>query len=69
MARVPFLLSLLAAASASPLWDYVHKDDGAFAWTDTAAVISSGPNSTSGWKGYVLNMTSQTWLTPADFQG
>lgn len=41
---------------------YVRKDDGMFEWTDTGERMSG-----LGWKGYVLNVTSQKWLTPEDF--
>ena len=56
-------------AAASPLWDYVHTDDGAFSWFDTGVVLTGGTNATRGWHGFLLNMTSQRWLTPADFIG
>jgi PhoPQ-activated pathogenicity-related protein len=53
---------------ASPLWDYVNTDDGAFAWHDTGKRITSDSLSSQGaWVGYLLNVTSQKWLTPADF--
>jgi PhoPQ-activated pathogenicity-related protein len=58
-----------APACASPLWDYVHLDDGAFSWVDTGVTIQGGANSTGGWTGHILNVTSQKWLTPADFAG
>jgi hypothetical protein len=51
------------------LYDYVARDDGCFAWNNTGRTISSGPNSTGGWVGYILTLTSQCWLTPADFTG
>lgn len=69
-AAVALLLALAARpASASPLYDYVARDDGCFAWNNTGRTISSGPNSTGGWVGYILTLTSQCWLTPADFTG
>jgi PhoPQ-activated pathogenicity-related protein len=49
-------------ALATPLDDYVHRPDSNFSWFDTGKRVS-GP----GWKGYILNMTSQAWLTPADW--
>ena len=67
LAAAALALALPLSASASPLWDYVHRDDGCFSWFDTGVVLSSGPNATGGWKGYLLNLTSQCWLTPADF--
>ena len=58
------LLLLASTATASPLWDYVHRNDGAFAWNNTGKVLKE-----NGWTGYLLNVTSQAWLTPADFAG
>eukprot|EP01138_Halocafeteria_seosinensis_P003622 gb/GECG01003701.1/.p1 GENE.gb/GECG01003701.1/~~gb/GECG01003701.1/.p1 ORF type:complete len:514 (+),score=57.00 gb/GECG01003701.1/:1-1542(+) len=63
-------LTLLAAivclcvgsAVASPLWDYVHTDDGHFSWVDTGERL----NDQTGWTGYVLNVTSQKWMTIND---
>ena len=66
-------LALLAAAPraarASPLYDYVHRDDGCFAWNDTGRTIVGGSNSSllAGWTGHILNLTSLCWLTPSDF--
>ena len=68
-----FRVVVLAAAAASclvagsPLYDYVNKDDGCFSWYDTGLSIKGGDNSSNGWTGRLLNMTSQCWLTPADF--
>lgn len=60
-----FLLSIFAAcASASPLWDYVHKDDGMYSWYDTGKKLVE-----NGWTAHLINVTSQAWLTPADFAG
>ena len=61
--------ALSRGCAASPLFDYVHRDDGAFAWQDTGRTISGGSNATNGWTGFILNLTSQLWLTPADFVG
>lgn len=71
-ATAALLAGLVAAVASSPLYDYVHADDGAFAWFDTGHMIeSSFDNLTKAeqWKGYYLNVTSQKWLTPADFVG
>ena len=66
---VTFLLAMVfSCTSASPLWDYIHTDDGAFAWHDTGKSIKSDsllPE--NSWTGYLLNVTSQKWLTPEDF--
>jgi PhoPQ-activated pathogenicity-related protein len=59
-----FALSLLACAAASPLWDYVNRDDGQYKWYDTGKKLKE-----NGWTAYLLNVTSQAWLTPADFAG
>jgi len=72
MARSFLSALLLVGAVASPLWDYVHTDDGAFSWYDTGVVIEStfdNVTKSGGWRGYLLNVTSQKWLTPADFAG
>jgi PhoPQ-activated pathogenicity-related protein len=61
-----------ATAAASPLWDYVHSPNPSYGWYDTGVVIeSSFDNITKagGWKAHLLNLTSQAWLTPADFVG
>lgn len=50
-----------AYAAASPFWDYVNKPDPAYAWRDTGFRYHE-----KGWTGYMLNLTSQTWLSPAD---
>lgn len=60
-------LALLAlGAAASPLWDYVHYDDGAFSWYDTnqTITIAPGPISGVGYTAYLLNLTSQHWVSP-----
>ena len=59
------LLSLALAAHvslASPLWDYVNKDDGSYSYYDTGIILRGGDNASNGWTGYLLNMTSQTWV-------
>ena len=37
--RLAALCALAATAAASPLWDYVHKDDGAYSYYDTGITI------------------------------
>ena len=65
-------------ASAAPcqgydcLLQYVQKDDGMFSWTDTGLRLNGTndallPKNRVSWTGYVLNVTSQAWLTPQDF--
>lgn len=70
MSRALSLLALVASAAASPFWDYIHNGDTSFAWRDTGKSIKSDsvlPE--NSWTGYLLNVTSQKWLTPADFNG
>ena len=66
MARVAALLALSAAVvSASPYWDYVHHDDGAFAWRDTGKVLHSDsllPE--NAWTGYLCVTTSCCAVAP-----
>ena len=46
---------------------YVRQPDPAYAWTDTGVRYNgTGLLTNVTWKGYALNVTSQTWLTPAD---
>jgi len=54
--------ALLSGCIATPLDDYVAIDDGFFSWLDTGARI---PNM-YGCTGYILNVTSQKWLTLAE---
>jgi len=63
------LLAALAAAAcvpaaATPLDDYVWREDSTYAWQDTGLRVDAKKE---GWHGYVLNMTSQTWLTEEHF--
>eukprot|EP01065_Artemidia_motanka_P051275 TRINITY_DN89_c0_g3_i2.p1 TRINITY_DN89_c0_g3~~TRINITY_DN89_c0_g3_i2.p1 ORF type:complete len:510 (+),score=210.59 TRINITY_DN89_c0_g3_i2:70-1599(+) len=54
-------LALLAAAavtSATPLDDYVSKDDGYFKWHATNQTVKM----LSGATGHIINVTSQKWL-------
>jgi len=47
------------------LKEYVEREDGAYTWSDTGErIVVSPSNGTGGWTGYILNMTSQQWLTP-----
>ena len=39
---------------------YVDRPDSSYKWTDSGARLEDG----SGWTGYLLNFTSQTWLSP-----
>lgn len=52
------LALIVAAAVATPLDDYVHAPDSHYGWVDTGKTFS-GP----GYKGHILNMTSQQWLS------
>jgi len=63
MLRIAGLGLLLAVcAFATPLDDYVNKPDPNYSWTDTGYRTGG-----KGWSGYVLNMTSQAWLTSGDW--
>eukprot|EP00227_Mantoniella_beaufortii_P010629 CAMPEP_0197600516 /NCGR_PEP_ID=MMETSP1326-20131121/33406_1 /TAXON_ID=1155430 /ORGANISM="Genus nov. species nov., Strain RCC2288" /LENGTH=85 /DNA_ID=CAMNT_0043167623 /DNA_START=30 /DNA_END=284 /DNA_ORIENTATION=+ len=53
--------ALAATAAGSPLWDYVNTPDAVYNWVDTGFRYNE-----TGWSGYMLNLTSQTWLTPAE---
>ena len=64
------VVGLLACpATSNALDDYVAKQDGHYSYYDTGLRME-GESPRNGvltpWKGYVLNMTSQSWLTPAD---
>ena len=39
---------------------YVDKPDSSYKWTDSGVRLEEG----RGWTGYLLNFTSQTWLSP-----
>jgi hypothetical protein len=43
------------------------KEDSAYAWVDTGLRLNGTGLRGDSWTGYVLNMTSQRWLTDADF--
>ena len=50
------------------LKEYVDKPDSNFAWTDTGIRLQGiDPIHLRLWNGYVLNFTSQAWLTPEGF--
>ena len=38
-----------------------------YSYYDTGITIRGGDNKSNGWTGHLLNLTSQAWLTPADF--
>jgi hypothetical protein len=40
------VLAIAALASASPLWDYVHKPDSNYMWHDTGVRLNNGTGST-----------------------
>ena len=63
-------LGFLAAAAAAPIDDYVWTPDENYGWVDMGEEhVLHGCNldNTNCWTGYTLNMTSQRWLTDADF--
>ena len=46
---------------------YVHHPDPTYTWRDTGNRLNGTALGTNvKWTGYVLNFTSQTWLTPQD---
>jgi len=46
---------------------YIDKPDSAYQWEDTGhRVVVDDYLDRGGWTGYVLNFTSQQWLTPED---
>ena len=51
------------------LKQYVEKADPTYTWVDTGLRLHGTHPKLSryNWTGYVLNVTSQAWLTPADF--
>jgi PhoPQ-activated pathogenicity-related protein len=53
---------LFSGVFSTALDDYVNKPDPNYAWTDTGLRIDGDGLYT----GYILNMTSQRWLTDAD---
>jgi PhoPQ-activated pathogenicity-related protein len=61
------VLCLLSRATATPLDDYVWKPDDNYKWENLGETIEG--RSVDGlhrWTGYMLNVTSQQWLTPED---
>lgn len=70
-----FLLKLCAAALlflscafAADLDDYVWREDENYGWVDMGPEYQiKGTFKNRGYTGYTLNMTSQRWLTDADF--
>lgn len=68
MLALLLLISMMAIALSMPLDDYVWRHDDAYGWVEMPEHRISGkvPGGLS-WVGYTLNMTSQRWLTDADF--
>jgi PhoPQ-activated pathogenicity-related protein len=61
---------LAAAASAAPIDDYVWAPDENYGWVDVSEsypLAGCNLDKSNCWTGYTLNMTSQRWLTDADF--
>merc|ERR1711990_874460 len=47
--------------------EYVDKKDSVYEWSDTGHRLHGlDPLHLKSWTGYVLNFTSQQWLTPED---
>ena len=54
-----------ACAGYDCLKEYIDKPDENYAWTDTGIRLQGlDPLHLRRWDGYVLNFTSQQWLTP-----
>ncbi len=62
-----YAAAFLLTVSSTPLDDYVRKPDGNYSWYDSGLRIH-GRNFDGSveYTGYLLNMTSQQWLTPDD---
>jgi len=63
-------LGFLAAAAAAPIDDYVWTPDENYGWYDMGedhVLHGCNLDKSNCWTGYTLNMTSQRWLTDADF--
>merc|ERR1719473_27114 len=62
-----FLALHPGAVIGTPLDDYVWEPDEHYSWVDTGEVITGrSVDGSHHWTGYILNMTSQQWLTPED---
>lgn len=60
--------ALFQTASSTPLDDYVWRHDDAYGWVDMGHdMVVTGVIDNRGYTAYTLNMTSQRWLTDADF--
>ncbi len=61
----------LYKASAMPIDDYVWRKDDVYGWTELTEYYQGKPEYFGGegygFSGYLLNVTSQRWLTDADF--
>ena len=56
-----FLFALPFASANVPLDDYVYTPDPNYGYKDTGLRLNG-----TGWKSYLLNMTSQRWLSEED---
>ena len=66
---VILLACLLAKSIGTPLDDYVWAPDDHYKWEymgDENIIEGRSLNGEHTWKGYMVNMTSQQWLTPED---
>jgi PhoPQ-activated pathogenicity-related protein len=62
------VLVFINTATSTSLDDYVWAEDSAYGWTDLGQdYVYKGKVANRGYTSYVLNMTSQRWLTDADF--
>ena len=61
---------LIIHSNSTALDDYVNKPDANYGWVEMEELKWSGTGFLKreiGYSCYVLNMTSQQWLTPSDF--
>lgn len=62
------LVASCAQVQGTALDDYVWAPDDAYGWTDMGPeYVINGKIGKRTYTGYLLNMTSQTWLTDAEF--
>ena len=46
------------------LKNYIDRAEAAYSWTDLGNTLEVPDLGGGGWTGFVLNMTSQTWMSP-----
>jgi hypothetical protein len=64
------VLALCAVVTGTRLDDYVWRPDPNYSWVDMGpeyVLHGSDIQGRESWTGYTINMTSQKWLTDADY--